>query len=180
MYPRTICWCTVFPKLIGFGDYSTSNWSTLWVISSRLVNNKEDALSVCRCRAQVCNRQYCIIDESQLMTLSVCLCRLRICDKWASIYIFTPFAWRITVGWGSRRGVFASNLVSWVFFYIPCWWSVVGCWCWLPVVSIGGSFLLLVVGCRLSSAVDCQVSIVGGCCSFLVVVCRLSVVRCWL
>ncbi len=46
---------------------------------------------------------------------------------------------------------------------VSSWWSVVGCWCSLPIVSVG-------VGYRLSSA-DCRLSIVVV--GSLVVGCRV-------
>jgi hypothetical protein len=65
--------------------------------------------------------------------------------------------------------------------------SVVG-WCnWLSVAFVGVSCLLLVVGCRLSSAQHIVGCLVGDCCWFLivgywllVVDCRVSVVECTL
>ncbi len=83
----------------------------------------------------------------------------------------------------------ASNLVYCVFVYVcnPNSWLLgvaFGCWLyWLSVVSVGGCYwLLLVVGCQLSSS-DCRlsgVSVGNGCCLFLVVGCRLLDVGCWL
>jgi hypothetical protein len=41
------------------------------------------ALLTCLVQVQVCNRQCCIVDEKRnIMALSVCRCRLQVCDKW--------------------------------------------------------------------------------------------------
>jgi hypothetical protein len=82
--------------------------------------------------------------------------------------------WRL---WGSDllRMVCASHLVCDIFYdAFGCRLLGVGCWCWLSVVFVGGSWLLLVVGCRLfsgaaipgcrlSAAVRCSLIVCVGC-----------------
>ncbi len=97
----------------------------------------------------------------------------------ASTLLLLLSQWRL---WGSdllRRVsfVWASHLVCDVFYNaFGCRLLGVGCWCWLSVVFVGGSWLLLVVGCRLfsgaaisgcrlSAAVRCSLIVCVGCCS---------------
>ncbi len=118
------------------------------------------ALSVCRCQAQVGKRQCRTIDERNIMVLLVYRCWLWICDNW-DIYTFTTSVRRRIEGTQKASGCcFQPSLLYFrlFLFLFCCWWSVVGCWCWLPIVTVGGSWMLLVIDCRVVT-VDCRWSL---------------------
>jgi hypothetical protein len=90
-------------------------------------------------------------------------------------------------GWVGIQGMgfcFQPGLLGFLQFFLiflvggPLSGVGVDCRSYLSVV-VFCYYWLSDVDCRVL-VVDCQVSIVGGCCWFLVVVCRLSLVRCWL
>ncbi len=130
-------------------------------------------LSTCRCRAQVWNRHCHTVDERKAMALSVCRCRLQVCDIWCISTCTTSVRKRIA-GWTREKG---SNCVCCVFLYflslVGCWVLVIGCLCWLSVVSVG--VYRWSVRCQLSN-VECGMKIVGFRCRCYKVV----AVGCWL
>jgi hypothetical protein len=122
------------------------------------------------------------MDERNIMALSIF--RRQVIDKWGtssySILLLCISVRRRIVKWGPRRRGFCFPTGLLFLYHL----SVVRCWWWLSVGSVGGSCLfLLVVGFRLLIA-DCRLPGVAvwlllliPCCRYITG-CRVLVVDC--
>ncbi len=85
------------------------------------------------------------------MALSICRLRFKLATIEASIILLLLSKGRLWLG-TQQKGF---GLLYFLCFLssVGCWMSVV-CWWWLPIVCVGDSCLLFVVGLWFSSAVD--------------------------
>jgi hypothetical protein len=107
------------------------------------------ALSPCRCRIKVCNRQFWIVDERNVYHSVV---RLSLSANEATIRTFTISVRRRIVHEGGSQECFQSGLLYFLMFFGTCWFLGVSVDCRLCLSMVVVCCQLSVVGCRQSTA----------------------------
>ncbi len=118
-------------------------------------------------RKSVCAWNYWTIRQAiYRSTLSVIECRWKIkavlSYSTSSFEAMSPYRWKTSCCVVVDLKVCDKYRHLYLYYFLSpvgCWVLDVGCWCWLTVVSVVSSYLLLVVCCRVLTAVDCWESL---------------------